>query len=234
MSNPIAVIFDMDGLMLDTERLELVTCQRAGQELGFPVSESLYVEVVGRTSKDTARIFSEHFGDAFSYSNFRACWRKHTEAYVEEFGVAIKPGLIEMLDLLELHSVPKAVATQTGSHSAAHRLAIVGVGHRFQVLVGGDEVENGKPAPDLYLEAARRLDMLPGHCIALEDSEPGILSAYAAGMIPILIPDMKQPSVEVRQLAHRIFKSLNEAHSFFANLLKSITTQKTLDFLRDL
>jgi beta-phosphoglucomutase-like phosphatase (HAD superfamily) len=142
------------------------------------------------------------------------------------FGVAIKPGLVEMLDLLELHRVPKAVATQTGSQSAAHRLAIVGVGQRFQAL--------GKPAPDLYLEASRRLDIPPGRCIALEDSEPGIQSAYAAGMIPILIPDMKQPSAEVRLLAHRIFKSLNEAHSFFADVLESITTQKTLDFQRDL
>lgn len=206
----IAVIFDMDGLMLDTERMARVAWRRALAERGFDLADESYLRLVGRTVEDARVILTELFGPALP---FQQVYEQRTEYYnqdIEQNGIPRKPGLLELLDFLEERGIPKAVASSTPCQFAARKLAHAGIDRRFAAVVCGDMVERGKPAPDLFLEAARRLSAPPERCVVLEDSEAGIMAAHAAGMIPIMVPDLKLPSPEIRGLTYKIVPSLNE------------------------
>jgi HAD superfamily hydrolase (TIGR01509 family) len=213
-----AVIFDMDGLMLDTERIAMITCRRAAEDFGYVIADEIYLQVIGRTVEDTRRIFCGALGADFPFNEIRSRRLDYTEEYIHRYGLPKKPGLLEVLELLQGCSVPKAVATSTRREEACDRLRTAELFHCFDAIVGGDEVVHGKPAPDLFLLAADRLKTTPTECIVLEDSEAGIRAAQAAGMTPILVPDLKAPSDEVKALAYRIYPSLHEVRAFFSNL----------------
>jgi HAD superfamily hydrolase (TIGR01509 family) len=216
----LAVIFDMDGLMLDTERPAMLAFKRAGEDVGQPISDDLYMSTLGRNARDTEAILAAWFGAAFSYPALRARYLVHSQAHFEKHGVQVKPGLLDLLGLLETHRVPKAVATSTARERALRRLESAGILDRFSDIVCGDEIEHGKPAPGIFLKAAERLGADPADCYVLEDAEAGIRAAHAAGMMPILIPDIKQPSSEVAGLAAKSFPSLVEAKAYFEMILK--------------
>jgi HAD superfamily hydrolase (TIGR01509 family) len=217
----ISVIFDMDGLMLDTERVEIIACKAAADELGYDLTEDVILSTVGRTSRDTERIFGEHLGPSFSYSTLRDAWRVHTERLFVRDGVHQKAGLLPLLDLLDEHAVLKAVATQTRRAQAIQRLERAGIFARFSHIVGGDEIVNGKPAPDILWKAAEKMGSRAEDCFVLEDSEAGILAAHAAGMRPILVPDMKPPGAEIAALAEHVFPSLLQVRDHFELILSA-------------
>lgn len=206
----LAVLFDMDGLMLDTERLAHRAWTQAMMERGYTLDESAYLRLIGRTIADVQSILSEVFGDSIPYAEIYARRRVLYDAEIAAKGVAIKPGLLELLDFLEEHKVPKAVASSTHRAGVVMKLTLAGVADRFPVLVGGDQVERGKPEPDLFLEAARQLGFAPRNCLVLEDSEAGILAAHRAGMLPVMVPDMKQPDADTDRMAYRVVPSLHE------------------------
>ena len=139
-------------------------------------------------------------------------------AHIDQHGAPTKPGLTSLLDWLEMRAMPRAVATSSGRASADRLLQSAGVRARFEIIVGGDDVANGKPAPDLFLLAADRLGVAPSDCVVLEDSGPGIHAAHRAGMRPILVPDLQQPTDEVQALAYRVCKSLHEAQTILMEL----------------
>lgn len=206
-----AVIFDMDGLMLDTERIYHITWRTAGRELGYHFSDALLLATTGRTFQDCYQLLLDTHGSDFPLQSFQGLWPVHWNRYVARNGIPQKPGLTQLLDLLETAQVPKAVATST-THDEAHFTLRTGQIHKyFNIVVSGEQIKQGKPAPDIYLEAARRLGVDPQHCVALEDSEAGVLAAAAAGMYTIMVPDTKQPSVEVAARARHVFPTLNEA-----------------------
>jgi HAD superfamily hydrolase (TIGR01509 family) len=212
-----AVIFDMDGLMLDTEPIYKMAWQRAAAECGHPISEELYAELIGRSRVDGEAILADAFGAAFSMEDFRAvCARCEAAAFAENLPV-IKPGLEELLALLEARAIPKAVATSTERHIAEQQLGSLGLLARFSVLATGDEVVNGKPAPDLFLLAASRLAIEPLQCLVLEDSEAGVMAAHRAGMHVFCVPDIKRPSAEVAALADGRFVSLADVRVALLN-----------------
>jgi HAD superfamily hydrolase (TIGR01509 family) len=213
-----AVIFDMDGLMLDTERIAMITCKRAAEDFGYVIADEIYVQVIGRTVEDTCQIFCGALGADFPFYDIRKRRLDYTEEYIHRYGLPRKPGLIEVLELLQSCSVRKAVATSTGREEACARLRATDLCHGFDAIVGGDEVVHGKPAPDLFLLAAERLKITPTECIVPEDSEAGIHAARAAGTTPILVPNLKQPSDAVKALAYRIYPSLHEVRALFSNL----------------
>jgi HAD superfamily hydrolase (TIGR01509 family) len=209
-----AVIFDMDGLMLDTEPSYKIAWQRAAVECGFPISEELYYDLIGRNRDDGERLLSGAFGSGFNLGRFHAaCLKCEAEVFAESLPPA-KPGLYELLALLDLHRVPKAVATSTDRRQASIHLGGLDLLRRFDVLATGDEVENGKPAPDLFLLAAVRLGVETPDCLVLEDSEAGITAAHHAGMQVYAVPDLKPPAAAVERLAQGRFDSLAavEAH----------------------
>lgn len=218
LRRPHAVIFDMDGLMLDTERLAPRAWIDAAQALGVEFDLALTQPMVGRNFRDCASIIADHYGAGFPTGELMKAWHVAYDAIVAREGIAIKAGLLELLDWLEAEDIPKAVATSTRRDRAQAKLAQTALLPRFTALVGGDEVVLGKPAPEIFLTAAQRLGQPAAGCIVLEDSEPGVRAALAAGMIPIMVPDLHLPSAELVALEPLTVASLAEVPARLAAL----------------
>jgi len=215
----VAVIFDMDGLMLDTESVSERCWKAAAREIGHELDDALFARMIGRTMAEDHRLLRERFGAAFPAEvlgqRARALYRETLEAD----GVAHKPGLLDLLALLDQRVVPRAVATSSALADARRQLARAGVLDRVHAVAAGDEVRAGKPAPDVFLLAAARLGVEPAHCAVLEDSGPGIHGARAAGMTAILVPDVAALPPDARAAAALVVASLHEARNALARLL---------------
>jgi beta-phosphoglucomutase-like phosphatase (HAD superfamily) len=206
-----AVVLDMDGLMLDTEPIYRCSWQQASAELGFSLSDSGYERYIGRPTPDCEIELLEYFGPSFPLGQFQSRWPALWKSMAERKGIAWKPGLDSFLSFLESNRIPAAVATSSDADYTSFTLQSTGLDYaRFSAVVTRDQVPNGKPAPDLYLEAARCLKQIPADCLALEDSDAGVLAATTAGMKTICIPDLKPPSEAARKVAWRILRSLYE------------------------
>ena len=214
-----AIIFDMDGLMIDTERLALKAWRLAGADFGFPISDDIFITMVGRNRKDSDRTLVEIFGSDFPVDAVRKKYRTYLDGWIDEGKLAVKSGLLELLTFLDKISMPKAVATSTEYERAIYKLSLTNLLDHFPIVIAGDQIEKGKPAPDIFLAAAAQLGVLPKGCLVLEDSDAGIHAAYEAGMTPVMIPDMKPPSKESLAFAHRIFGGLGEFHDYFRGSL---------------
>ena len=215
---PAAVIFDMDGLMLDTEPLAARAWGDAAAALGVDFDMTLAQAMVGRNFADCAAMVRAHYGAEYPVDALLARWHATYDGIVEREGLALKPGIEELLAWLEGHAVPRAVATSTRRERARAKLSRTSLLPRFHELVGGDEVPQGKPAPDIYLEAARRLGAIAGTCLVLEDSEPGVRAALAAGMMPIMVPDSHPPSADLVAIELLVLPTLHEVLRHLAAL----------------
>ncbi len=209
----------MDGLMLDTEPIYKAAWQAASAELGYDLDDAFYAHFVGRPNDDCERLLLARFGAQFPLGRFRARWRKLWDADAAANGIRTKPGLLELLTLLEMQKIPFAIATSSEAAETEFCLRAAGLGGRVPVRVTRDQIAHGKPAPDIYLEAARRLKTDPAQCVALEDSEAGILSASRAGMTPLLIPDGAPPSATASSTAFRVLPSLAQVPAVLRELL---------------
>jgi len=215
---PAAVVFDMDGLMLDTEPLAARAWIDAAARAGIAFDGAVTPRLVGRNFADCRMLIREHHGGDYPVDALMNAWHGAYDAIVEREGLSLKPGLEALLAWLADSCIPRAVATSTRRARAQAKLARTGLDAHFEALVGGDEVARGKPAPDIYLEAAGRLRVAPAECVALEDSEPGMRAAIAAGMIAIMVPDLAPPSPELLAHAPLVLASLHEVHAHLAAL----------------
>ncbi len=211
-----AVLFDMDGLMLDTERLARAIWYDVMREHGYTLTDAVYLNILGTTESETIRIFQQAFGTDAPILEMFYAKQQRLRASVLQGKLNLKPGLLRLLDWLERRQVMRAVATSTYRGLALEKLGVTGLIARFHAVVAGDEVPRGKPAPDLFLEAARRLNVAPSRCVVLEDSDNGARAAVAAGMRVIVVPDLKAPSDDVRRAAWHIAASLDEAARILA------------------
>lgn len=196
--------------MLDTERMARKAWTQALADLGYTLDSEAYLRLVGRTVRDAEGILQDLFGSGVPFQEVFRLRQVYYDQDITQNGIPHKPGLLNLLDYLETKQIIRAVATSTPCWFAARKLEHAGIANRFATVVCGDMVERGKPAPDLFLEAARRIDSLPAQCIVLEDSEAGVLATRAAGMLSIMVPDLKLPDPEIRKLAFRVLPSLNE------------------------
>jgi HAD superfamily hydrolase (TIGR01509 family) len=210
--NPRAVIFDMDGLLLDSEPLYRVTWQAAGSSLGFPIDDVLYERFVGRGNTESEQVLRDQFGERFPLDEFRKRWRRDWDERLSASPLARKEGAMELIEFLEKHGIPKALATSSPRVLALQ--CLTDLASHFAALAFGDEVEHSKPAPDLFLLASHRLGIAPADCLVLEDSEAGVRAACAAGMEVILIPDLVPPSPEIASMATRVCATLHEVVRF--------------------
>jgi HAD superfamily hydrolase (TIGR01509 family) len=214
-----AVIFDMDGLMLDTEAMARTVWPCAAADCGFEMIDEIFLELVGRTRADSDRILQRHFGPGFPMDRFRRSCGERWHRAVTQSGIPVKKCLPEFLDYLAAAGLPAGVATSTPRREAEFSLELAGLASRIRCLTTGDEVADGKPAPDIFLLAAGRLGVPPQSCVVLEDSRNGIRAAHAAGAIPVMIPDLIEPGPEIERLAFKIFPSLCEAREWLEQTL---------------
>lgn len=214
---PAAILFDMDGLMLDTEPLAARAWADAAQATGIRFDPAVNRRLIGRTFADCRAILVEHHGGGdYPVDALMARWHAAYDAIVEREGVALKAGLLELLDWLEARGIARAVATSTRRARAIAKLARAGLWPRFAALAGGDEVARGKPAPDIFLLAAQRLGAAPARCLVLEDSAPGLHAAAAAGIPAIMVPDLAAPPADVDGRAPRVMPSLAHVRDWLA------------------
>lgn len=211
-----AVLFDMDGLMFDTERLVLRAWRRAMADFGYEASEEVYLASVGTTVESTSRLLRAAYGPDFPLEATNGRAGEYIWQEVDRQGVPLKPGLLALLDYLETEGIPKAVASSSNRAAIDRLLAAAGLAQRFAATAAGDEVAQGKPAPDIFLLAAQRLGVEPRRCLVLEDSEPGARAAHAAGMAVIIVPDLKPPSDAVARLAGAVLPDLNAVQAWLA------------------
>ena len=206
-----AAIFDMDGLLLDSERPVRDAWLLAARQTGLALSEAGYLTVVGINDMDARKALCELLGDERSYERLRARADELVRTHEAGIGYAAKAGVHELLVRLGERGVACGVASSTRLVEVRRRLDAAGLAGYFRSCSGGDEVAQGKPDPELFLLAAGRLGASPAACLVFEDSEAGATGALAAGMSVVVVPDLKRPSAAVRAACVAVLHSLAEA-----------------------
>lgn len=209
-----SVIFDLDGTLVDTNRLYRSAWQQAASERGFEITDSLYALMVGRHSGEIRKILQETHGVEFPYEEILSERVRIANENLREHGVGTRPGAMEVLEFLVSKGIPTGVATTTEREVSEYILERCGLRKLIQAVVGGDEVAKGKPAPDVYLEAARRLSAVPRNSLSVEDTSPGVDSGVAAGMHCVLIPDLQEVSDATRGKVLSVLPSLHSLQTW--------------------
>lgn len=203
-----AILFDMDGLVLDTEKLYTRFWQEAANALGYPMTKEQALGMRSLNRGAGLAKMQSYFGPDVDYDAIRMKRIEMMDAFVEQEGVTLKPGIHELLAYLKEHGIKTAIATSSPIERTIKYLTSVGLQDSFHELISGYMVEKGKPAPDIYLYAAEKLGVLPGNCMVLEDSPAGILAAHRAGCFPVMVPDQDEPDAEMTALLYAKAKNL--------------------------
>ena len=204
-----AVVFDMDGLLIDTETVIFGAMQRASEGIGAELPFTVFQRMVGLQDAASDLIVVEHFGEGFDLDGWSKSVRAHAHL-AQAAGVALKAGVLEILDYVAAAGLPCAIATSSSRASVDRHLGHHGLLERFGALVTRDVQTRGKPHPEPYLKAAEMLGVAARDCLALEDSHNGVRSAASAGMMTIMVPDMLDPTLEMETLCVRIARDLHE------------------------
>lgn len=201
-----AAIFDMDGLLIDSERIIMQACIQAAKQVGLRYTQEEYVELIGRAGADATRIMIEQLGGVENFNQVMqgldALLARHHNTF------PLKHGALELLKHYQAQHVFCSVASSSPIHHISHRLTRVGVFDYFKHITSGQEVGRGKPNPDIYLLAVEKLGLQVDECIAFEDSENGARAAIAAGLKVVVVPDLKHPSEFVQANCHQVVESL--------------------------
>ena len=213
-----AVIFDMDGVLFDTERLCEKSWLVVAEKHGLPGMEEIFPKCIGLNANDSRRIVMNAYGEEFDYPGFREEASVWFWDYIEKNGLPVMEGVLEILEWLKKNNWKVGLASSTRRSSVLNHLEQAGIRDYFSVIISGDMVEHSKPQPDIYLLACRELGTEPEQAYAIEDSPNGIRSAHRAGMIPLMVPDMIAPDEEMRELSRRIFKNLAEVLEYFKQM----------------
>lgn len=208
------VIFDMDGLIFDTERLSLNIYKKLFKEHGYILNEDIFLSIMGRSREDIRHIYINNYGRDLPLDKIFKEKDKKIKEYIKEKGVPVKSGVYEILNFLKERGYKTALATSSKREWAEILMEKAGIKDMFAAVVCGNEVEKSKPDPEIFLKAAEKLNLTPEKCIVLEDSLAGITAAFRAGMIPINIPDLKNPDDEIKEKASMIFGCLSEVVDF--------------------
>ena len=213
-----AVVFDMDGVIFDTERLVIEFWKEVAKKHNIPNVEHTCIQCLGTNRVRTREIFLENYGADFPFDPYRAEVTELFNTHYKGVPLPTKPGIRELLSYLQEQDIKVGLASSTAQHLVRDEIGTAGLLPYFQTLVCGDMVEHSKPAPDIFLKACEILNADPTKSIAIEDSFNGIRSAHCAGMTPIMVPDQVQPTDEIRALAFHVMPSLLDV----LNWLKSL------------
>ena len=208
---PEAVLFDMDGLMLDSERAIIDCWREAARELALDVDDDLWFRMIGMHDRDYVPLMLRTMTEAQVCALREGCYVRYRQRI--EVGMPLQPHVLDVLGDLQVRGVPRAVVTSTQRMRADRKLATSGIASFFEIVVTGSDVTEPKPAPEGYLKAAAALGVDPARCVVFEDSAFGVRAALAAGMTPIQVPDVIEPDAATRALGHRIVADLAEAYA---------------------
>lgn len=214
---PKAIVFDMDGLLFDTEAIARDAMAAAAQRLGFEMPEDVFLSMVGLPPDTSREFLRNHYGDGFDVETYWA----ETDNDFERLLVGrtfLKAGVIELLEHLDRVGLKRAIVTSSQHEHVQRNLSLHDLVGRFHLIVAHGDYPRGKPSPDPFLTAANKLGVRPEDCLALEDSLNGIRSAAGAGMMTIMVPDLIQPTDDIRSLCLRVARDLHEVH----DLLRTI------------
>lgn len=207
--SPAAVVFDMDGLLFDTERLYEEAALAAAAELGREMDAAFFRSTVGFPWLVTRGRLVERYGPTFGVDELRGVAQRIFRQMVDR-DLPLKPGVPELLGLLDALGLPRAIATTSARATVEHHLGAHGLADRFPHIVAHDDCERHKPDPDPFLKAAALLGVPPQRCLALEDSHNGVRAASAAGMMTVMVPDLLPVTEEMRTLCLHIVGDLHE------------------------
>lgn len=212
------VIFDMDGLMFDTEALNMRSWMEAGRKFGYDITEDMIHAHIGANLARTRELMAEHCGADFPFDDVRAERIRLSFDYISENGMPEKSGLNELLSWIDANGIKSAIATSSERSFVDYYLSHSTITHKFDAVVTGDMVKRSKPAPDIFLKAVEELNLTPADCVVLEDSHSGIRAAHASGARPIMVPDLLPPVPEIASLAYRVVNSLNDVIALLTEL----------------
>ena len=213
-----AVVFDMDGVIFDTERLVIEFWKEVAKKHNIPNVEHTCIQCLGTNRVRTREIFLENYGADFPFDPYRAEVTELFNTHYKGVPLPTKPGVRELLSYLQEQDIKVGLASSTAQHLVRDEIGTAGLLPYFQTLVCGDMVEHSKPASDIFLKACEILNADPTKSIAIEDSFNGIRSAHCAGMTPIMVPDQVQPTDEIRALAFHVMPSLLDVLNWLKTL----------------
>ena len=209
-----AVIFDMDGVIFDSERLILDCWIKVAKKHGIEDIEEVCRRCIGINRQATRETFYACYGADFDYDRYRNETTKLFFKSLENSILPIKTGVRELLTFLFDKNIPAAIASSTKTDIVEKELRDAGIRGYFKEIVGGDMVQKSKPAPDIFLLAAEKLDVSPKDCLVIEDSHNGIRAAFSAGMNCIMVPDLLPPTKEMYEKAEKVLETLFDVKEF--------------------
>jgi len=204
-----AVLLDMDGTLLDTEKVYLEATIAALGALGYTEGvTALCHSMIGIPGPECELLLRTHFGADFPFEEIDRLFAAKC-AEILQAGIPLKPGAVALLDAIDAADAPKAIVTSSSRRTADRHLGLAGIRGRFDAILTRDDVSRGKPYPDLYLLAAERFRLQPQTCVAVEDSNPGVAAAHAAGAITLMVPDIVPPTDETRARCAAVLSDLH-------------------------
>lgn len=210
-------IFDMDGLMFDTERVFIKAWDYAGEKIGIGKAGYMVYKTLGMNIVSAYNIWKDEFGSAYNQEDLRKHTKDYLQKYYNENKLPVKHGLYVLLEYLQKINCKMVVASSSPRSEVERHLKNTGVSDYFIDIICGDMVEKSKPSPEIYLKACEKLKAPPEDCFALEDSKNGILSAYSAGCKPIMIPDLWQPDEETSKIITAKYDNLEQVKCALEN-----------------
>lgn len=209
-----SIVFDLDGTLLDTEKLYKRFWVEAARQLGYPMREEHALMIRSMAAMYAEPLLRREVCPEFDYQRVRARRRELMEAFIDRNGVEAKRGMLQLLSALKARGLRIGLATATPPERARKYLRMVGVLEYFDVVVCASMVERGKPAPDIYTLAVERLGVSPCEAVAVEDAPSGIRAAHAAGLIPVMIPDQDEPDEQTRSMCAAVLNELSAVEDF--------------------
>ncbi len=216
MTLPELMIFDMDGILFNSEQLFMDTEAIVFQDYGYVMTKENYIRTLGACGDELKRILYDTYGPDYPADEISAKTRKLVAEHVEKYGPEIKPGIIVLLEWLKSKNIPCCVATSTNTAIAKRNLELACIDGYFSFVIGGDQISRSTPDPEIFLACCEKKNIRASRALVLEDSENGILAAYRGGIPVICIPDMKYPDPEFAEKCEAVLTSAEEVPNSFA------------------
>lgn len=206
--------------MFDSERIAMDMWRKSMDDFGYILNDDLYISNIGRSNEARHQAFMKVYSDKFPFYDIRNLKQRYLEQYIINNEISPMPGLIELISLAEDYKLKLAVASSSEKEIIIQILNKAGISEKFEAIVSGEDITNGKPAPDIFLETAKRLAIAPRDCVVFEDSNAGVQAAHQAGMLTVMVLNLEQPSQDSASKTDRIFSDLLEAKDFLIDFLE--------------